>query len=104
MAAFPAKAPVATHVEPVPVPGFPVGLVPAEVVVVAEVTEVGAEVAEVTGGMVTGGRGGFTTVLPEICISAQALNVSCGPHPTAPVPSGQTPQLLPAVYVHCRIH
>uniref|UniRef100_A0A8D8KR79 (northern house mosquito) hypothetical protein n=1 Tax=Culex pipiens TaxID=7175 RepID=A0A8D8KR79_CULPI len=32
--------------------------------------------------------------------SAQARNSSCGPHPTAPFPSGQTPQLLPAMYFH----
>ena len=47
------------------------------------------------GGIVMGGKVGKTMGLPPMEISAQALNVSCGPHPTAPVPSEQTPQLLP---------
>ena len=33
--------------------------------------------------------------------SAQDWNVSCGPHPKAPVPLGQFPQRLPVVYFHC---
>lgn len=49
------------------------------------------------GGMVIGGNVGKTMGLPPMEISAQALNVSCGPQPTAPVPSEHTPQLLPAV-------
>ena len=32
-----------------------------------------------------------------MAISAQALKVSCCPHPTLPLPSGQVPQLLPHV-------
>jgi len=49
------------------------------------------------GGIVIGGSVGKTIGSPPIETSAQALNVSCGPHPTAPVPSEHTPQLLPAV-------
>ncbi len=35
--------------------------------------------------------------------SAHPLNVSCGPHPTAPVPLAHVPQLLPVTYVHCNL-
>ena len=31
----------------------------------------------------------------EILISEHALNSSCGPHPTFPLPSGHVPQLFP---------
>ena len=32
------------------------------------------------------------------------LKCSCGPQPSPDVPSSQSPQLLPATYVHCRMH
>lgn len=42
-----------------------------------------------------GGTIASSVALPDIVISAQARNSSCGPQPTAPVPLGQLPQLLP---------
>lgn len=44
------------------------------------------------------GRIGRTVVLPvsSIAISEHARNSSCAPHPTAPLPSGHSPQLFPA--------
>ena len=37
-------------------------------------------------------------------MSAQFLNVSCGPQPRAPVPLPQFPQEFALVHVHCRTH
>lgn len=36
-----------------------------------------------------------------MAMSEQARNSSCSPQPTAPLPSLQIPQLLPATYFHC---
>ena len=51
-------------------------------------------------GFVTGRCG--LDVVPSLPIemSAHALNSSWEPHPTAPSPLGQIPQLLPAIYFH----
>lgn len=47
------------------------------------------------GVVVMSGRSGLSVPLPAMVMSAQARNSSCGPQPTAPVPFGQLPQLLP---------
>ena len=40
----------------------------------------------------------------SMLMSEQALNSSWGPQPTWPLPSGHSPQLLPATYLHCSTH
>lgn len=59
------------------------------------VVAAGSSVIVVTaiGVVVMSGRSGVP--LPAIEMSAHARNSSCGPQPTAPVPFGQLPQLLP---------
>lgn len=68
---------------------------------------VGVVVVVVIVVIVTGvGYGDVSTTpsLSDTDISAHALNSSCGPQPTAPVPFSHTPQLLPATYFHCNTH
>ena len=69
----------------------------------------GLVVVEIDQGLRDVAIGGFLAVVtsPPNCpvpmaISEQALNSSCGPHPTLPFPSGQTPQLFPPTYLHWR--
>ena len=62
---------------------------------------VGAEVGALVGALVGADVDAVVVVvpppLPVILISEHALNVSCGPHPNPWLPSGQVPQLFPAV-------
>jgi len=89
MVGLPAQEPIATHWPPT---GGAVVTGPAvgELVGLAVVT--GALV-----GLAVVGNGPLVTSLPDRDMSEQALKFSWGPHPTAPEPSGQVPQLLPVV-------
>lgn len=86
MLASPSQAPAPEHAEPAG--GAWVG---------ESVTGAGAVDDEVEVGVDAVGNVGFVTGLPAIEISEHALNVSCGPQPSPPVPSPHQPQLLPVV-------